>query len=166
MLEPAKNIEDFALTTHLNMPFTLESLQEKWTFLFFGYTHCPDVCPTTLHTMTQVIQKIAENGQFNFQVVFVSIDPERDTTERLAQYVPYFDKSFIGVTGKQADLDNLTQQLGILHLRVESEGGGGYLMDHTASILLVDPNGQLRALFSAPHHAGEIVEDFNKITQL
>lgn len=166
VLEPAKGISDFTLTTHLGEPFTLESLREKWSFLFFGYTHCPDVCPTTLHTMKQVVKAIAEKQEHgaNVQVVFVSIDPERDTVERLAQYVPYFDKSFIGVTGEQGNINELTKQLGVLHLRVEAEGDAGYLMDHTASVLLLNPSGELRAVFSAPHEARQIAEDFQLIT--
>lgn len=168
VLEPAKNVTDFTLVTHWDTSFTVESLQGKWSFLFFGYTHCPDVCPTTLHTLTQVTKHITEgkDGDQNIQVVFVSVDPQRDTIERLARYVPYFDQSFIGVTGKQADINEFTHQLGILHIRVAGDNNEGYLVDHSASILLFNPNGQLRALFGAPHKAEEIVEDFAKITQL
>ncbi len=168
VLSPASRIEDFALTTHLGTAFTIESLKGKWSFVFFGYTHCPDICPTTLHTLTQVTEKISQkmDGEQNAQVVFVSVDPQRDTVKRLAEYVPYFDQTFIGVTGDQPSIDALTSQLGILHLRVEQKSGAAYLMDHTASILLFNPDAHLQALFSAPHQADEIVEDFMKIIQL
>lgn len=167
VLEPPNNIKDFTLTTHFNTPFTRESLLGKWSFLFFGYTHCPDVCPTTLHTLTQVNKKIIERTDSEkIQFIFISVDPQRDTTERLAQYVPYFDQSFMGVTGEQTNINELTQQLGILHLRVERNGDEGYLVDHTASILLFNPSGQLRALFNAPHQTEDIIKDFNTITQL
>ena len=168
VLEPPNGIEDFKLTTHTETPFTLGSLKGKWSFLFFGYTNCPDVCPTTLHTLTQVDKQISEitNGDQEIQVAFVSVDPERDTSERLAKYVPYFNQSFIGVTGRQAAINQLTQQLGILHMRVGGDEDKNYLVDHSSSILLFNPSGELRALFSVPHNAKEIVNDFLKITQL
>ena len=168
LLEPANSIGDFELITHLGAPFTLDSLRGKWSLLFFGYTNCPDVCPTTLQTLTQVDQQVSENtaSDHKIQVVFVSVDPERDTAERLAQYVPYFNQSFIGVTGKQTEINRLTQQLGIMHMRVESDNDQNYLVDHTSSILLFNPNGELRALFSVPHIAENIADDVLKITQL
>ena len=168
VLEPANRIGDFELTTHLGTSFTLDSLKGKWSLLFFGYTNCPDVCPTTLQTLTQVNKQVSENttGDHQMQVVFVSVDPERDTTERLAQYVPYFEQSFIGVTGKQTEINRLTQQLGILHVRVESDDDQNSLVDHSSSILLFNPSGELRALFSVPHIAKDIADDVLKITQL
>ena len=168
VLEPANSIGDFELITHLGTSFTLDSLKGKWSLLFFGYTNCPDVCPTTLQTLTQVDKQISENAtdDHQMQVVFVSVDPERDTPERLAQYVPYFDQSFIGVTGKQTEINRLTQQLGILHMRVESNDDQNYLVDHTSSILLFNPSGELRALFSVPHKAKDIADDVLKISQM
>lgn len=169
VLEPAAALEKFELTTHSNTPFTNQSLTGKWSFMFFGFTNCPDVCPTTLHTMAQVDRQIMQetNGEEEIQVVFVSVDPERDTPERLAQYVPYFNESFIGVTGKRADINRFTRQLGILHVRVERDGDDDYLVNHSASILLFNPEGQLRALFSAvPHQAAYIIDNFLKIARL
>ncbi|MDJ0956666.1 MAG: SCO family protein [Arenicellales bacterium] len=168
VLEPPNSIENFELVTHLGTPFTLDSLKGKWSLLFFGYTNCPDVCPTTLQTLTQVDKQIGEDvtDDHQMQVVFVSVDPERDSLERLAQYVPYFNQSFIGVTGKQTEINRLTQQLGILHMRVESDDDQSYLVDHTSSILLFNPNGELRALFSVPHKAKDIAEDVLKIKQI
>ena len=168
VLEPPNSIGNFELVTHHGTPFTLDSLKGKWSLLFFGYTNCPDVCPTTLQTLTQVDKQIGENttDDHQMQVVFVSVDPERDSPERLAQYVPYFDQSFIGVTGKQTEINRLTQQLGILHMRVESDDDQNYLVDHSSSILLFNPNGELRALFSVPHKAKDIAEDVLKITQI
>ena len=168
VLEPANSIGNFELITHFGTAFTLDSLKGKWSLLFFGYTNCPDVCPTTLQTLTQVDKQISENttDDHQMQVVFVSVDPERDTPERLAQYVPYFNQSFIGVTGKQTEINRLTQQLGILHLRVESNDDQNYLVDHTSSILLFNPSGELRALFSVPHKAKDIADDVLKIAQM
>jgi len=168
VLRPPKGIEHFRLINHRNEPFTLDSLKGRWSFVFFGYTHCPDVCPTTMHTLNQMEKLLAGESQANktTQVVFVSVDPQRDTAEQLAKYVPYFNKAFIGVTGSQDEIDRMTKQLGILHLRVEQKQGQAYLVDHSASILLFDPQGALRALFSAPHEARRLVDDFLKIRKL
>jgi protein SCO1 len=159
-------LNPFALRDHRGEPFTLSSLQGKWTFLNFGYTYCPDVCPTTLSTLARLNAGLEKNGiDVPYQIVFVSIDPERDTQTRLAEYVPYFSPGFVGARGEEDDLGKLTGQLGVLFVRVEEKenAGGGYLMDHTASVILIDPEGRLRAIFSAPHKASAMLEDFRII---
>ena len=168
VLNPPRELTGFDLVTHLGTPFNLDSLKGKWSFVFFGYTNCPDVCPTTLATLAQMdkeINRIKDAGQAT-QVVFVSVDPERDTPEALSQYVPYFDPAFIGVTGNPADIEALTRQLGILHMRVDEDDSKNYLVDHSASILLFNPRGQLRAHFGAPHVASEIAQDFGNLLKL
>ncbi len=168
VLDPPKAVSDFRLTNHRDEPFTLDSLKGKWSFLFFGYTHCPDICPTTLHTLAQMDRILAADpdAHANVQVVFVSIDPRRDTAQQLGKYVPYFNKAFIGVTGPEDEINRLTKQLGILHVRVEQNQGQDYLVDHSASVLLFSPQGALRALFGAPHAAQRLAADFKKIGQL
>lgn len=168
VLAPPARLETFELTAHTGSPFTPESLEGKWTFMFFGYTNCPDICPTTLDTLTRMDRIITERGSgAKRQVVFVSVDPERDTVERLSQYVPYFDPSYIGVTGRRADINRFTRRLGILHVRVEEEGNENYLVNHSTSILLLNPDGDLRALFSGvPHSAADLAENFLKIVRL
>jgi protein SCO1/2 len=165
VLNPPKAISDFRLTNHRDEPFTLDSLKGKWSFLFFGYTHCPDICPTTLHTLAQMDRILADDPDThaNVQVVFVSVDPRRDTVQQLGKYVPYFNKAFVGVTGTEDEINRMTKQLGILHIRVEQKQGQDYLVDHSASVLLFSPNGALRALFGAPHEAQRLAADFKKI---
>ena len=161
-----RSLEPFTLRDHKGEPFTLSSLQGKWTFLNFGYTYCPDVCPTTLATLAQLNAGLEKNGvEAPYQFVFVSIDPERDTQERLAGYVPYFSPGFIGVRGEDEDLRKITRQLGVLYIRAEEKGstGGEYLMDHTASVMLIGPEGRFRAVFSAPHKASAMLKDFRVI---
>lgn len=168
VLEPPAALDDFELTTHTGASFSLESLKGKWTFMFFGYTHCPDICPTTLGTLVQMDKLISEQdpGADN-QVVFVSVDPERDTVEKLSQYVPHFDPSYIGVTGNRADINRFTRRLGILHVRAGEEGSKDYLVNHSSSILLFNPAGSLRALFSGvPHDPADLADSFLKILQL
>jgi protein SCO1/2 len=161
-----RSLDPFTLHDHKGEPFTLSSLQGKWTFLNFGYTYCPDVCPTTLATLARLNAGLEKNGvEAPYQVVFVSIDPERDTQKRLADYVPYFSPEFIGVRGEDGDLRKLTKQLGVLYVRVEEKenADGEYLMDHTASVMLIDPEGRFRAVFSAPHKASSMSDDFRII---
>jgi len=104
-----KPLAAFAFTDHENREFDLSRLNGKWSFLFFGYTHCPDICPTTLATLARVRENIAKGaaGARDVQFVFISVDPNRDTAGKLGQYVTYFDASFLGVTGNDAQLGNL-----------------------------------------------------------
>jgi len=156
----------FTLVDQHGQRFDLARLKGAWTFLFFGYTHCPDVCPTTMATLNIVTGKIAAAGGQDapIHVVFVTVDPARDTVARLAEYVPYFNKEFIGVTGTPADVDAFAAQLNILHMRSPDHAAdGGYNVDHTASILLIDPQARFSAIFSAPPLAPAIVQDFLRL---
>jgi protein SCO1/2 len=167
VLPAPKPLPPFSLVDQDHRPFGLERLKGKWSFLFFGYTHCPDVCPMTLATMRTAHEHLAATPSVleNAQFVFVSVDPERDTPEQLKSYVSYFNKDFLGVTGDEAQLQDLTHQLGILYVRA---GGseGDYAVDHTTAILLIDPEARLSAIFSAPHDAEKIASAFLKIRDL
>ena len=158
-------LKPFRLSDHNGKPFSNAELQGHWTFIFFGYTHCPDVCPTTLSTLNQAAHLLERDPpEQALRFVFVSVDPERDSPERLAGYVPYFNRSFLGVSGEQPALQELTGQLGVLYRKVEDESTApAYLMDHTASVVLADPRGRLHALFGAPHDAESIARDFQAI---
>ena len=158
-----REIQPFELIDHNNAVFDNNSLRQHWSFLFFGYTHCPDVCPTTLSVLNSVAQQLQDLDE-NIRFIFVSVDPERDTPEQLARYVSYFNGDFIGVTGTPEGIEQLTKPLGILHMRVESEdGSAAYLVDHTASVLLFDPDGRYHAVFSPPLSADAIASDFRKM---
>lgn len=162
-----KPVPAFTLIDHKGQTFNRDRLLGHWNFLFFGYTHCPDVCPTTLALLNGVASKLADKpGSGSLpQFVFISVDPERDTPQRLAEYVPYFNQDFIGVTGDEAHLKGLTTPLGVMYMRAPEQTGTGYLVDHSASILLVDPEGRFHAVFSAPHDLDAIVRDFLVIRQ-
>ena len=163
-LNPPRALQDFTLTGHDGKPFTLESLREHWTFLSIGYTHCPDVCPTTLATFNVVDQETVSAAQ-RPEFLFVSVDPERDTPKKLGQYVTYFNPDFRGATGEQEALKRLTGQLGLIYGTVEGQNTAmDYLVDHSASILLIDPLGRLAAIFSAPHDPAAIAQDYITIT--
>jgi protein SCO1/2 len=162
LLPSAKPVTDFQLTDHRGQPFTLENLRDNWTFAFFGYTHCPDVCPTSMTMLAQVQRKLEQRDGLDKlpQVVFVSVDPERDTTALLSQFVPYFHPGFIGASGDPTNTLNLTRQLGILYGKAESSTADNYLVDHSAAIILLDPDGAFRAVFGVPHDPDLIANDF------
>ena len=150
----------FSLLDHHGRAFTRERLDGAWTFMFFGYTHCPDVCPTTLATLRQVEASVSERASAPRQHVLVSVDPARDRIEVLAQYVPWFGSSFLGVTGSDDELSKLARQLGVAYFHGEAKADGSYLVEHSASIMLIDPWGRLVALFGMPHRADTIATRF------
>ncbi len=159
----ARQLEPFSLVDHHGNTFDNAALREHWSFLFFGYTHCPDVCPTTLSVLNSVAGKLASsNAPVRF--VLVTVDPQRDTPEQLARFVSYFNSDFIGVTGSDEDIGQLTRQLGIMHMQVANEANpDNYLVDHSAGVLLIDPNGNYHAVFTPPLSADAIAGDFRKM---
>ena len=161
----AREVQPFELVDHNNVVFDNAALEQHWSFLFFGYTYCPDVCPTTLSVLNSIAQRL-QDVDADIRFVMVTVDPERDTPERLAEFVTYFNGDFLGVTGTDQGLEQLTRQLGILYERVQPEPGSeGYLMDHTAAVFLFDPDGRYHAVFSPPLSAETIAGDFRKMLQ-
>ena len=164
-------IYQIALTDHRGQRFTVRRLARKWTFMFFGYTHCPDICPMALVDLNAVYQNLSERGDLIFkeynvdtQFIFVTVDPQRDTKEQLKKYVPYFNRDFLGLTADPDMIAKLAHPLGVAYGRVQgSDSADEYLVDHSASFLLVDPLGRLRATFPPPHDPKQIAEDFRKI---
>ncbi|MEE8343094.1 MAG: SCO family protein [Gammaproteobacteria bacterium] len=159
-------LPSFQLVDQHGAEFTRASLRKHWSLLFFGYTHCPDVCPTTMFTLQKTARQLHNTQLFGgaVQFVLVSVDPERDTPEHLARFVSYFNKDFIGITGAPQAIDDLTRQLGIMYARPEAPSSDNYLVDHSASILLVDPQARFYAVFSPPHLAGNLASDLKKLS--
>lgn len=157
-----KQIHDFDTLDHTGTKFGVEQIKEKWSFIFFGYTHCPDVCPITLSVMADVYQKLLNNHK-DIQIIFVSVDPERDTTEKLAQYVAYFNEAFIGLGGDTEKVNSLTKQIGVAYYINKRGQEETYLVDHTASIFLIDPKARLIGKVSAPHESNKIIQQFTDI---
>jgi protein SCO1/2 len=159
-------IPEFALTDQNGAPFGPERLKGGWHLLFFGFTHCPDVCPSTLATLTAARRQLAElpSGE-RPAVVLVSVDPRRDTAARLAEYVAFFDPEFVGVTGDPAEIEQLTRQLGVAVVVGEPDASGNYSIDHTATLFLVDPEGRLAAIFGMPHTPDGIAQDYRSILE-
>ncbi len=161
----AKKLTDFTLNAAGDKKLVLDDLKGKWNFIFFGYTHCPDVCPTTLGTFAMAFKILGENPAVfqDIQGVIVSVDPKRDTPASLKKYVSYFHSKFIGVTGNNSQVDALARQMGVLYTIHPGESEDNYLVSHNAAMFLVDPRGRLYGRFPPPHAPGEIAELFYKI---
>ncbi|MBI5752403.1 MAG: SCO family protein [Hydrogenophilales bacterium] len=147
--------------------FTNADLLGRWSFMFFGYTQCPDICPTALTLMKDVKTTLAAAvpPAPAFQVVFVSVDPRRDTRELLSKYMAAFDPSFIGVSGDDAALAPLVKNLGVYYQRNDGTDTKRYTVDHSASFYLIDPQGRLKAVFSPPQEAAKVAANYRRITQ-
>jgi len=157
-----KPLTAFALTDDKNRVFDLANLKGKWSFIFFGFTHCPDICPTTLAVLARARDNIAKSmvGGENIQFVFISVDPNRDTARKLRQYVDYFDSSFIGATGDNAQIGNLAGQLGATYQVAIAPGMENYPVTHTTAVFLVDPRARYYAVYTPPHDAEAISKRF------
>lgn len=137
---------DFALTDQDGRPFQQAQLRGRAVLLFFGYTHCPDFCPLTLSKLTRVFELLGERRE-RVRAVFVSVDPERDSPEKLKEYLEYFAVGVIGLTGSQARVDSVARQYGVAHQRRESDSAAGYFVDHSTYTFLIDFQGKIRYIF-------------------
>jgi protein SCO1 len=163
LLSPPRPLPPLALVDQDNRPFDSNRLRGGWSLLFFGFTSCPDACPLTMTALAATNKLLADlPAEQRPRVVMISVDPERDTPERLAAYVKAFDPTFVGATGTKAAIEELAQRMGVLAATRPLEGGS-YTVDHTTSVFLVDPDGALRALFSTPHTPKLIAEDYRRI---
>lgn len=163
-----KSLTAFALTDDKSRVFDLASLKGKWSFLFFGFTHCPDVCPTTLAVLARARENIAKHavGAEQIQFVFISVDPNRDSASKLRQYVQYFDATFLGVTGDNAQISNLAGQLGAAYRVAITPGIENYPVYHSTAVFLVDPRARYHAVFASPDDAEAISKRFKVVREL
>jgi protein SCO1/2 len=158
-LLPAGNeLPAFSLLDHNGSAIDQGAFVGNWDLVFFGFTHCPDICPMTLQVLAEARGQLAADGFDPLpRIVLVSVDPERDTPEQLGSYIGYFGDGNLGITGDLEEIRKLTGGLGIWFEK--SGTGDDYSVDHSAAVLVIDPAGQLRALFSAPHKAENYVHD-------
>lgn len=163
LLPEPRAIGDFQLLDQNGRPFTREHLQGRWSLLFFGFTNCPDVCPSALYDLNLVsehMSKRRDHSEPRHRVVFISVDPERDTPEVLARYVAHFNPDFTGVSGSQEQLAVLSAQLGIaFQVEEHAPGAERYGVVHSSSVVLTDPAGRLRGAFTAPLDAAAMARD-------
>lgn len=153
LFSPAKQINDFTLASG-DGEINNITLEGKWSFVMFGYTHCPDICPTTLTRAKSVYKQLQAAG--DAQIIFVSADPLRDDVKRLAQYVGYFDKTFIGATTSHDKLFPFAQNLLLPYGIIAKKVSDNYEVSHSASIALINPKGKLHAHFKPVHSLGEV----------
>jgi len=157
-LPQPRPIPDVQLTDHGGRPFSAADLKGHPTLVFFGFTHCPDVCPTT---MAQLAQIKAAAALPDLQVLLVSVDPERDTPETLERYVHAFDPDFIGLTGTPQAIEELTSAMGVAVARTELPGGD-YTVDHSAAVFLLNAQGQMVGVFTPPFDVSRFAEDLRR----
>ena len=166
VLPAAKVVADFELYDEEGGKFTLADFKGDWSVLFFGFTSCPDICPNTLYQLQQVREQLAEElpGTKLPRFYLVSVDPDRDSPEKLAEYLAYFDPEFKGVSGAEPQLRALTMQLGIAyHVAEHSKTAEDYAVDHSASLVLLNPQAELYGVFPAPHQVESIRNDLLQV---
>ncbi len=156
--EPYPVAPDFALTRPNGNSFRLSERRGRIIVLFFGYTSCPDVCPTTMAELNQALEKLDDQAA-QVQVLFVTVDPQRDTPERVQEYVDHFNPNFIGLSGSEAELAKVWNDYGVFREVVEGTSAAGYLVNHTARVTLIDQQGNLRVSFPFDTPVEDIVHD-------
>jgi protein SCO1/2 len=150
----AREIKPFTLVDHHGNDVSVENLTGDWQLMFFGFTFCPDICPTTMGVLNRAISDLKEKPQ----VIMVTVDPERDTPEALARYVPSFNPDFVGYTGTFDDIVGLATNLNVAFGKVPGKEPGTYTMDHSASIVVIDPQGRYAGFIKAPHQSTNIAQ--------
>lgn len=149
----------FTLLDHDGATVDGTVFEGQWDLVFFGFTHCPDICPATLQILAQARKQLTEQDQDPLpRIVLVSVDPERDTPELMSKYVSLFGDGNLGITGDLEEVGKLTEALGIYFAKAPAEDGN-YSVDHSTVVLVINPQGRFQALFSAPHRVEDIVHD-------
>lgn len=161
-LSAPRPLPAFILTDQDEKPFGPAEMRGRWQLLFFGFTHCPDVCPNTLGLLASTRRQL---GDERLQVVFVSVDPGRDTPAKLREYVRYFDKGFVGVTGSVTAIDALTAGLHMPYLIGKPNAEGHYDVEHSGALVLVSPEGMVSAYISPPFTPQQLVQDLRILLQ-
>ena len=158
VIETPKAMYNFQLQGPEDRLIKLSDYRGKYVLLFFGYTSCPDVCPATLRDLAGVLKQLGNKAD-QVQILFISVDPEKDTSKRLAGYIKQFDTRIIGLTGSLADIQQTAREYGIFFQKVPSGTEGAYTVDHTATTMLLDTSGDLRIAYPYGITSKQIAED-------
>jgi protein SCO1 len=164
ILAPARPLADFSLIDNQGRSFGAANLRGHWSLMFFGYTDCPDYCPTTLTTLAALEKQLrAAKTVAPPQVIFVSVDAKRDTPAQLNQFVPNFDPEFIGLTAaSQPAIEALAKKWGVA-VNIQYAANGNYIVDHSTEIFVIDPAGNLAAILTGPFTVDALQSDFRRI---
>ena len=164
LLKQPRAIEAFALKDSSGALFDNARLTGHWTLVFAGFTYCPDVCPSTL-AMLKGLKPQLDAANTPVQVVFLSVDPQRDTPAVLDRYVHYFSPAFVGVTGSDDELEKLARSLSLVYAKVPGDTPESYTMDHSAALVLINPDAQVTAYFLPPHRVNELAADLQRVVR-
>lgn len=145
--EPTRVLKPFNLMDEQGATFTNENLQGKWSFVFLGYLSCPDICPMTMAKFSRLIPQLEQQVEEPTQVLFLSVDPKRDSQDKIAKYTSYFHDKIVGLRADHVDLFPFVRNLGLMYSIPAEEETSGYYVDHSASVVLLDPEGQIAAIF-------------------
>jgi len=156
--EPYPAAPEIELTHANGTNYRLSEMRGKVVMLFFGYTSCPDVCPTTMAELKQALEKIGDQAD-QVQVLYVTVDPQRDTPARVQEYVDHFNPSFIGLSGSESELAKVWSDYGVFREIVDGTSAAGYLVNHTARVTMIDQQGNLRVSFPFDTPVENIVHD-------
>jgi protein SCO1/2 len=152
-------VPEFHLTQANGQPLTLDNWRGHWNVVYFGYTNCPDVCPTTLATFKQIGKDLGKPGLVDHvRFDFISVDPQRDSPDQLGKYVGFFSADFVAATGSDEELTSLTRALGLIYSRTTATNGN-IEVDHSGSAVIIDPQGQLVGMFRPPFSAAALSAD-------
>ena len=162
VFDDPQKIHTIQLVDHAGKEFDVERLQNRWSLIYFGFTNCPDLCPLTLTQFAKLDEELGIEPTPAIQYIFVSVDPDRDTPDRLGAYVEFFLPELIGVTGNSADLEKFASQLAV-GFKAHSDQGENYPVDHSNAILLVNPAAEFQAVLTAPHTTERLAADFRAI---
>jgi protein SCO1/2 len=162
VLQSPQPAADFTLTAHTGETVSLSDFRGKAVLIYFGYTFCPDACPATLVELKQMMEQLGRRAE-DVQVLMITVDPARDTVEQLAGYVPSFYPSFLGLTGSEEAISAVATNYGIFFEAHEGTPASGYLVDHTTSVMGIDPDGYLRLVYSFGTPPEEIAADMRRL---
>lgn len=162
-------IKEFMLVDHNGKPFDLSRLTGHWTLVYFGFSHCPDICPTTLADVNRMLVYLNAELSEKTEVVLVTVDPARDTIDILSQYVPFFNETFIGVTGEPLAIRSLADNLNVAFNKVALNGKdiqAGYTVDHTGHLILINPKGHYHGFFKPPFEPAKLKKTYQTIVTM
>ncbi|MGQ0429078.1 MAG: SCO family protein [Gammaproteobacteria bacterium] len=158
-LDAPRSLAEFTLVDPQGGAFTREDFEGRWSLLFAGFTNCPDICPLTLAQFAEIRKRLPEG---RLQLLFLSVDPERDTPERVGQYLAHFGPGLAGATGAPEAVAAFAAQLGLAHVKIPG-ADGNYTVDHSAALVLIDPRARIAGYFTPPHDTAALVADLSRL---